>query len=102
MLNWLTVCSLRPTIDWLLDPLSYDFMRQALLAGVLISILCPVVGTYLIVQQMALLGDVVWTLQCCRGLFAVAPCGGGGGGWPMYRIYPTPDAIGKPAHNLAR
>lgn len=46
-------------MDWLLDPFNYDFMRQALLAGVLIGILCPVVGTYLIVQQMALLGDVV-------------------------------------------
>ena len=46
-------------MDWLLDPLNYEFMRHALLAGVLIGILCPVVGTYLIVQQMALLGDVV-------------------------------------------
>ncbi|MEM1252325.1 MAG: metal ABC transporter permease [Cyanobacteria bacterium P01_H01_bin.21] len=46
-------------MNWLFDPLNYDFMRQALLAGVLIGILCPVVGTYLIVQRMALLGDVV-------------------------------------------
>ncbi|EKU98842.1 ABC-type Mn2+/Zn2+ transport system, permease component [Leptolyngbya sp. PCC 7375] len=46
-------------MDWLFDPLNYDFMRQALLAGVLIGIFCPVVGTYLIVQRMALLGDVV-------------------------------------------
>ncbi|MBT9314815.1 metal ABC transporter permease [Leptothoe spongobia] len=46
-------------MDWLLDPLNYDFMRQALMAGVLIGVLCPVVGTFLIVQQMALLGDVV-------------------------------------------
>lgn len=46
-------------MDWLLDPLSYDFMRQALLAAVLVGILCPIVGTYLIVQRMAMLGDVV-------------------------------------------
>ncbi|MEM8503804.1 MAG: metal ABC transporter permease [Cyanobacteria bacterium P01_D01_bin.1] len=46
-------------MDWLLDPLTYDFMRQALMAGVLIGILCPIVGTYLIVQRMAMLGDVV-------------------------------------------
>ena len=46
-------------MDWLLDPLSYEFMRQALTAGVLMGILCPIVGTYLIVQRMALLGDVV-------------------------------------------
>jgi manganese/iron transport system permease protein len=46
-------------MNWLLDPLSYDFMRQALLASLLVGILCPVVGTYLIVQRMAMLGDVV-------------------------------------------
>ena len=46
-------------MDWLLDPLQYDFIRQALLASVLVGILCPIVGTYLIVQRMAMLGDVV-------------------------------------------
>ena len=39
--------------------LNYEFMRQALMAGVLMGILCPIVGTYLLVQRMALLGDVV-------------------------------------------
>ncbi|WP_017301404.1 metal ABC transporter permease [Nodosilinea nodulosa] len=46
-------------MDWLLNPLSYDFMRQTRLASVLVGILCPVIGTYLIVQRMAMLGDVV-------------------------------------------
>ena len=46
-------------MDWLLDPLNYEFMRQALMAGVLMGILCPIVGTYLLVQRMAILGDVV-------------------------------------------
>ena len=46
-------------MDWLLDPLSYEFMRQALLASILAGIVCPIVGTYLIVQRMAMLGDVV-------------------------------------------
>jgi manganese/iron transport system permease protein len=46
-------------MDGLIAPLSYDFMRQALLASVLVGILCPVVGTYLMVQRMAMLGDVV-------------------------------------------
>jgi manganese/iron transport system permease protein len=46
-------------MDWLLHPFNYDFMRQALIAGVLIGIMCPVVGSYLIVLRMALLGDVV-------------------------------------------
>lgn len=46
-------------MDGLIGPLSYDFMRQALVASLLVGILCPVVGTYLIVQRMAMLGDVV-------------------------------------------
>jgi manganese/iron transport system permease protein len=46
-------------MNWLLHPFNYDFMRQALIAGVLIGIMCPVVGSYLIVLRMALLGDVV-------------------------------------------
>jgi manganese/iron transport system permease protein len=46
-------------MDWLLDPFSYEFMRQAIMAGLLIGILCPITGAYLIVQRMALLGDVI-------------------------------------------
>ena len=46
-------------MDWLLDPLTYDFMRQALVASLLVGVVCPIVGTYLIVQRMAMLGDVV-------------------------------------------
>jgi manganese/iron transport system permease protein len=43
----------------LTEPLAYDFMRQALLMGVLIGAFCPVVGTYLVVQRITLLGDVI-------------------------------------------
>ncbi|MBW4471313.1 MAG: metal ABC transporter permease [Stenomitos rutilans HA7619-LM2] len=46
-------------LDWLLEPLSSEFMRNALSVGMLIGILCPVIGTYLIVQRMSLLGDVM-------------------------------------------
>lgn len=46
-------------MHWLLDPFNYEFMQNALAAGVLVGILCPVIGTYLIVQRMALLGDVI-------------------------------------------
>jgi manganese/iron transport system permease protein len=46
-------------VDWLIEPLSYEFMRNAIAVGILIGILCPVVGTYLIVQRMALLGDAI-------------------------------------------
>lgn len=46
-------------LDWLLEPLSYEFIRQAIAMGILVGVLCPVVGSYLIVQRMALLGDVI-------------------------------------------
>ena len=46
-------------LNWLLEPLGFEFMRNALAVGVLIGILCPVIGAYLIVQRMSLLGDVM-------------------------------------------
>jgi len=46
-------------LNWLTEPLSFEFMRNALSVGSLVGILCPVVGIYLIVQRMALLGDVI-------------------------------------------
>jgi manganese/iron transport system permease protein len=46
-------------LQWLLEPLSFEFMRNALMVGILVGILCPVVGTYLLVQRMAMLGDVM-------------------------------------------
>ncbi len=46
-------------INLLIEPLSFEFMRLALLTAILLGILCAVVGTYLIVQGMGLLGDVI-------------------------------------------
>ena len=46
-------------INFLIEPLTFEFMRLALLAAILLGILCAVVGTYLIVQGMGLLGDVI-------------------------------------------
>jgi manganese/iron transport system permease protein len=46
-------------LDWFLEPLNYEFMRNAIAVGIIIGILCPFVGSYLIVQRMALLGDVI-------------------------------------------
>ncbi|WP_413160554.1 metal ABC transporter permease [Capilliphycus salinus ALCB114379] len=46
-------------MNWFTDPLSFEFMRHAVLVAVLMGILCPVVGSYLIVQRMGLLGDVI-------------------------------------------
>jgi manganese/iron transport system permease protein len=46
-------------LNLLLEPLQHLFMQRAIEIGLLIGVLCPVVGTYLIVQRMALLGDVI-------------------------------------------
>jgi len=46
-------------LNLLIEPLSFEFMRLALATAILLGILCAVVGTYLIVQRMGLLGDVI-------------------------------------------
>lgn len=48
-----------PNLNLLLEPFSYEFMRNAVAAGIWAAIICPVIGSYLIVQRMALLGDVI-------------------------------------------
>jgi manganese/iron transport system permease protein len=46
-------------LNLVLEPLQFEFMRNALTTGILLGILCSVVGSYLIVQRMGLLGDVI-------------------------------------------
>jgi manganese/iron transport system permease protein len=46
-------------INWLLEPLQYEFMRNALAVGILLGILCAVVGTYLIVRQLGMMAHAI-------------------------------------------
>lgn len=46
-------------INWLLEPLQYEFMRNALGIGILLGILCAVVGSYLIVQQLGMMAHAI-------------------------------------------
>lgn len=46
-------------LHFLLEPLEFEFMRNALFTAFLLGILCAVMGSYLIVQRMGLLGDVI-------------------------------------------
>ncbi|MDX2216309.1 MAG: metal ABC transporter permease [Oculatellaceae cyanobacterium bins.114] len=46
-------------MDFLLEPLQYSFMQRALIVAVLVGLICAVVGSYLMVQRLALLGDAI-------------------------------------------
>lgn len=43
----------------LVDPLQYSFMQRSLLVAILIGLLCSIIGSYLMVQRLALLGDAI-------------------------------------------
>lgn len=45
--------------DLLLEPLQYAFMQRSLIVAIVVGIICAVVGTYLMVQRLALLGDAI-------------------------------------------
>src|SRR3972149_4888418 len=46
-------------MSWLLEPLQYAFMLRGLAAGVLVGIVCAVVGTYVVLRGMAFFGDAL-------------------------------------------
>lgn len=46
-------------LNWLLEPLQHGFMRQALLAGVLVGVTCSMLGVYVVLRRMAFLGDAI-------------------------------------------
>ena len=46
-------------IDWIIGPLSLQFMQRALMLGILLGILCAIVGSYMIVQQMGMLAHAI-------------------------------------------
>ena len=46
-------------LTWLIEPLEFEFMRQAIAIGVSLGILGAVVGSYLILQQMGMMSGVI-------------------------------------------
>ncbi|WP_072806454.1 zinc ABC transporter permease AztB [Rhodococcoides yunnanense] len=46
-------------MDWLLDPFAVSFVQRALWAGMLVSILCALVGTWVVLRGMAFLSDAI-------------------------------------------
>ncbi len=48
-----------PLVEWLLTPFEVSFVQRALWAGVLVSCLCAVAGTWVVLRGMAFLGDAM-------------------------------------------
>ena len=48
-----------PMINLLIEPLQFEFMQRSLIVAVLVGLICAVVGSYLLVQRLALLGDAI-------------------------------------------
>ena len=42
-------------MNWLLAPLQYDFIVRALLAAVILGVVCSLPGAYLVLRALALL-----------------------------------------------
>ncbi len=46
-------------VSWLLEPLSYGFVVRALLAAIIVGVVCSVLGTYIVLRGMAFFGDAL-------------------------------------------
>ncbi|MGY6652890.1 zinc ABC transporter permease AztB [Amycolatopsis sp. TRM77291] len=46
-------------MEWLLIPFEVSFVQRALVAGVLVSAVCAVVGTWVVLRGMAFIGDAM-------------------------------------------
>lgn len=46
-------------MNWLLDPLQYDFIVRALIAAVIVGTVCSILGTYIVLRRMAFFGDAL-------------------------------------------
>ncbi|MDJ0734214.1 MAG: metal ABC transporter permease [Nostocaceae cyanobacterium] len=46
-------------LETLIEPLQYGFMQRSLIVAILVGLLCAIVGSYLMVQRLALLGDAI-------------------------------------------
>lgn len=46
-------------LDILIEPLKYSFMQRSLIEAIIVGAICAVIGSYLMVQRLALLGDAI-------------------------------------------
>lgn len=46
-------------VPWLLEPFQYAFMVRALLGALIVGVVCPILGTYVVLRGMAFFGDAL-------------------------------------------
>lgn len=46
-------------IDFVIEPMQFGFMVRALVVSVLVGIICPVVGSYVVIRGLAFMGDAL-------------------------------------------
>lgn len=46
-------------MNLLIEPLQFEFMQRSLIVAILVGLICAIVGSYLLVQRLALLGDAI-------------------------------------------
>jgi ABC-type Mn2+/Zn2+ transport system permease subunit len=44
---------------WITDPLAYTFFSRALLAALIVGVVCPVLGSYIVLRGMTFIGDAI-------------------------------------------
>lgn len=42
-----------------MEMLQFDFMQRAFMAGILISIICPIIGTFVVLRRLSMIGDTL-------------------------------------------
>lgn len=46
-------------MNWLLEPLQFSFIVRGLLASLIVGLVCPIIGTYIVLRGMSFLGDAL-------------------------------------------
>jgi manganese/iron transport system permease protein len=46
-------------LAWLAEPLQYPFMLRALWASLIVGVICPILGSYVVLRGMAFVGDAL-------------------------------------------
>lgn len=46
-------------MNWLTEPFAFAFMQRALVASIIVGVVCAVIGCYIVLRSMAFLGDAL-------------------------------------------